>query len=325
MPSFFIGVALLLIGMALYSLYTELRRRRSAHLATEAFAIDRGLGSSDLRFLRSMAREWNVEPSDLMTRPETFERTTAAALHAKSLDGDRAFFDRIRAIRVALGFDRIPPLAQMYSTRELSIGTRAMHSEIEGHVTHVTEYAFTVQLTAPLRASTGELVNISVQQASAPKYDCLCKLLSINPVGENGSHVAEFSHDERPQNRQQREYARVSPDWAKIVLRSPDMASTSLSDENEVTARLVDVSGGGARVATRSEIAVEQQFLASFTVELQPFRDIAATVLSVSQSEGGLYTANLAFREMDPRERDRLVSAVIQLDLRQHAIRRGTA
>lgn len=289
-----------------------LERRNRFHRLLAA----RGLSAEDVRFAAAMAARAAVEPLDLVTHLDAFERATALALGHGAPAGDEAAA-RIRRLRHALGYDRLPAHTPLLSTRELSPGVALEVAGQPGVLVEVDEAGLTVEVREPPAAPAGQQVSLTLAHAREARYVLGCRLAAAHPQPGGGWHL-RFEHDEHPARQQQREYVRVRVD-GPIVLRpvapwQPGLPALAA----EVHARLVDLSGGGAAATCRAALPVGALVRASFAVGGAAFDGLRAVVLGC-HAEGGGHRLQLEFTGRPGAERERLVTALTHLELRAQA------
>jgi hypothetical protein len=210
----------------------------------------RGVSAEDVRFAAGLATRAAVEPLQLVTHLDLFERATALAL-APGAPGAADAAPRIHRLRHALGYDRLPAHTPLLSTRELGPGTALDVADQAGTIVEVDEGGFTVEVRQPPTAPSGHQVALSLAHAREARYALGCRLASAHPQPGGGWHL-RFEHDEHPTRQQQREYVRV-PFQGPLALRPVASWQPGLPAlATEVQARLVDLSGGGALATCRA-------------------------------------------------------------------------
>jgi c-di-GMP-binding flagellar brake protein YcgR len=314
----------LLVALQLWGLARRAWRRRSSfHQLTAA----RGLSPADTRWAAALAKRASIDPLLLLTHLDLFERATAQALQeqrsssAPPSAGETAA-ERIRRVRHALGFDRLAAHTPLLSTRELPPGTSIEVGALPGTVVEVDESSFTVEVREPAPAPVGYQVSLALIHAREARYAMGCRLLSSRPAPGGAWHLA-LTHDESPTRIQQREYVRVRAEG--IVALRPVSGWEGLPQQGaEVAARLVDVSGGGALVASRVRLPAGLLVLASLQVAGTRFEALRAVVLA-SVPAGDGHRAHLEFTGSQSAERERLAAAVTRLELQAQAIEHRSA
>jgi len=306
--------ALVVVLVALQSL--RARRMRRSRLA--ALAARHGLEGQDLDLAHRLAALSGRQPADVLAHLDVFERSTARALAVRSppaagaggggAAGEADAADRIRRLRHLLGFDRLPPHAPLLSSRELAPGTAIHVEESAGQVSSVDEHAFTVEVAAPAPAATGGTVTLALVHAREARYRLRCPVLKIrSPAGGAPVAAMVLGHDEAPERLQSREYARAAVK-VDVALR-PLVPWPTHPPLRRVTATTVDLSAGGALVASRTPLPVGVLLAASFAVGGERFEAVRTVVLATDPDPEGSRT-HLEFGPMTEAERDRLVAAV---------------
>jgi uncharacterized protein YndB with AHSA1/START domain len=142
------------------------------------------------------------------------------------------------------------------------------------------------------------------------------------PTGRLGGWHLRFEHDEHPARQQQREYARVQVDEA-VELSPVTQWQGPPSLARDVNARLVDLSGGGAKATSRAALPAGALVHASFAVGGARFDGLRAVVLSCEPGGEGLHRLHLEFTGRPGAERERLVAVLTHLELTAQATARA--
>jgi len=329
LPGFQRGLLVALLLLAVAQLALLLRGRLRRRSAFREQALRHGLPPPDVALVLELARRIEADPIDLLGHLGLFERATALAL----ADAGRAdphglpggeLPVRLRQLRHALGFDRLPPYAPLLSTRELMPGTAVELSGRPGQTLDVGEASFSVELGEPPSGPAGALVPISLTHAREARYALRCRLLEARERPAGGWRLV-FAHDEAPARIQQREYLRV-PASGPVALRPvagwpgrPDAGDP----RRELRAKLVDVSGGGALVTSASALPVGLLAGATFLVGDAAFGNVRAVVVASERGPDGTWRAHLEFGQMPEAERSRLVAAVEHREVAEEKARAG--
>ena len=315
LPPFEIALLLVVVLALAIGGARVLRRRRARSSLAQDWARQHGFSEDDLRLARRLARRASTELLRFLTHLEIFERVTAEALlQARSTgrSGDGLPGD-IRRVRHLLGFDAPPPHRPLLTTRELAPGTAIEVGSHAGRIAEVDEGAFCVTVGGSVALSPDAPVTLTLAHGREARYALRCILRSAREEPP-GHWQLVLAHDETPERIQKREYVRI-PIKGSILLRP--VVSNLLPSEpgGALYAALVDVSGGGARVVSGTELTVGQTLRASFAVGEVHFAGVRAEVLSCWQAVEDRFHAQLEFRGLAEPERDRLVSAVARLEL----------
>jgi hypothetical protein len=307
--------ALILLGLvALLQMALLARAWLRRREGFRAEAARHGLPASEAALVRELARRVGAAPLDLLGHLGLFERATALALAEAGPPGRPAgdLAARLRGLRRALGFDRLPPHAPLLSTRELMPGTAVELAGQPGQTLAVGEADFTVELAGPAvpTPAPGAEAHLSLTHAREARYTLRCVLLQV-AERRGGRLRLVFAHDEAPLRVQQREYLRV-PAGGPVALRP---VTTWPGPRRELRAQLVDVSAGGALVTSAEALPAGLLAGASFLVGDAAFGDVRAVVLSSERRPDGHWRAHLEFGPMPEAERSRLVAAVERREL----------
>jgi hypothetical protein len=276
-----------------------------------------GLGREDIRYAAELAARVALPPVELVTQLDHFERATAQAL-ASGDPGAAAAAARILRLRHALGYDRLPPHTPLLTTRELGVGMAVEVGAQAGAVAEVDEAGFAVVLRQPPDLPAGQQVALTLTHAREARYALGCRLLDAHPEPGGGWRL-RLDHDEHPVRQQQREWARVA--LAGAVALHPVTRWQALpgaggaAPSGDVSARLVDLSGGGARVTSRVALPVGALVHAAFQVGAARFEGLRTVVLACRPGADGGHELQLEFTGRPGAERERLVAALTQAEL----------
>lgn len=311
-PGFQRAVLILLGLVALLQAGLLARRWLRRREGFRAAAARHGLGAPDAALVRELARRVGAQPVDLLGQLGLFERATALALAEAGPRGRPAgdLAARLRGLRRALGFDRLPPHAPLLSSRELMPGTAVELAGQPGQTLEVGEAGFTVELSGPAAPAPGAVVPISLTHAREARYTLRCVLLEVAEHRAGRVRLA-LAHDEAPERIQQREYLRV-PAAGPVALRP---LAPWPGPRRERRAQLVDVSGGGALVTSAEALPDGLLAGASFLVGDAAFGNVRAVVVASERGPDGRWRAHLEFGPMPEAERSRLVAAVERREL----------
>lgn len=305
---------LILIALALaLQLGAVVRRWWGRRTRLRALAAAHGVDAEDLAYAVSLARLEGVAPLALLTRVELFERATARALSAAPGQYPEAP-RRIRRLRRAMGFDRLPVHTPLLSSRELAPGVAVELGPDAGQIAEVGEETLVVRFRAGApRPVPGEELALGLIHAREARYELRCRVVDVRAEEPDGLLLV-LSHDEAPRRIQQREYARVATRGAMALHPVPPwpMYAGPLVD---VVARLEDVSAGGALVMSRAMLPVGLLAEATFTLGRDRFERLPVVVLTVEPLPGGSSRARLEWGRVSSAVRDRLVAAVAHLEL----------
>lgn len=328
-PAFQRALLVLLALLVLAQLVLLARRWLRHRAAFRVEAARHGLPAPDVALVEELARRVDAEPVELLSHLGLFERATALAL----ADGRRADPHaipagelplRLRQLRRALGFDRLPPYAPLLSTRELMPGTAVGLAGLQGQTFDVGEATFSVELPEPAALVEGAVVPLSLTHAREARYALRCRLLEAGPRAA-GRWRLTFAHDEAPLRIQQREYLRVpasGPMALRPVAAWPGRPGGP-APARELRAQLVDVSGGGALVTSAEALPVGLLAGASFLVGDAAFGNVRAVVLASERGPDGRWRAHLEFGQLAEAERARLVTAVEHREVAEERARTG--
>lgn len=310
-----LGPLVAVVGAVLaVTLLAALARRGAARRRTlRRLVAQRGLSRDDLRLAARVAADAGADLVAFLSRLDVFERATALALaqDAGAVPVGRELPVRLRALRAALGFDRLPPHVPLLSSRELSPGTAVRVLGREGPTFDVAEDRFAVDLAEPVALAPGQRVTLGLVHAREARYALKCRVLHAGPGPEGRFHLV-LAHDEAPERIQQRAHARVAVS-GPLTLR-PAAAWPGPGQPTELRCKLLDVSGGGAMIGTAEPLPVGLLAWASFAVSTSAFAGVRAVVLGTSLGPSG-WRAHLDFTGLGEAERDRLVAAVTRVQL----------
>jgi len=328
-PAFLRSLLVLLGLLVLAQLALAVRRRLRRRTDFQQEAARHGLPEPDVALVQELARRIEADPIDLLSHLGLFERATALALADGRRGGAHALPPgelplRLRQLRRALGFDRLPPYAPLLSTRELMPGTAVELAGQDGQTLDVGEDAFSVELGEPATLAEGMVVPLSLTHAREARYALRCRLLVAGPHAA-GRWRLTFAHDEAPLRVQQREYLRVpasGPMALRPVAAWPGRPGSPPAGR-ELRAQLVDVSGGGALVTSAEPLPVGLLAGTSFLVGDAAFGNVRAVVLASERGPDGRWRAHLEFSHLGEAEQARLVAAVERREVAEARARAG--
>jgi hypothetical protein len=315
LPRVQLAILVLLALVVVLQLAGVVRRLLARRSRFHQLLASRGVSADDRRFARHLAARAAVEPLALVTHLDLFERATAQAL-APGAPEAAAAAPRIRRLRHALGYDRLPAHAPLLSTRELTPGTALDVSARPGTVTEVDELGFTVEVREPPGLPTGQPAALALTHAREARYALGCRLAGAHP--EAGRWHLRFDHDEQPLRQQQREYARVPVD-APVALRPETSWQALAVPVADAVGRFVDLSGGGAKAMSPVALPVGSLVKLTFRVGRADFGGLRGVVVSCEPATDGLHRLQLEFTGWPEAERERLVAALTQLELQRQA------
>lgn len=233
----FFVVLIALVGVPLFLSRVSVRRSRARARVEalgrfEAAAAARGLTPEEVEAVSAMAMRFSRDPArwiSVLTRAAAFN--TAAARSGV----DAALLGRLR---MKLGLHEAGPRASFHSTVELEPGAPVVvvdgEASIAGLVTAVTAEHFEARISRPIDSRR---VTVRVPRPTGI-YDTEVPVLAV----EGG--VARLGHGEVGSHAQNRRFVRRKVRWAAVV-------KTAAGSGGPV--RLVDLSGGGARVQGSAE------------------------------------------------------------------------
>ncbi len=324
-PKVAAAVAVLLALLLALQAAAALRGRRSRRARLLDLAALHGLGRDDLRFARALGGREGADPLALLTHLDLFERATARALAEDPRPADPwergapdLTAERIGRLRQAAAFDRLPPHAPLLSTRELPPGTAVSLDGRRGLISARGERAFALDLDGRLTPLPGETVALELIHAREARYALRCRVLATGAgPGPAATTRIALAHDESPERIQHRAYARVRVQGEPPIRLALEPGwPAARTGRGAVTAALLDVSGGGALIATRVELPVGALLRGSFAVGDRLFTGVRAVVLSSAPAPApdGRRIVHLEFGALGEPERERLVAAVMELE-----------
>lgn len=315
--AFLLGLCVL--ALLALQLVVVVRRFRGLRLDVEQLASQRGFTREELAFVLQLTRASKVPAMKFLTHLDVFESLTARALRGeikgRGWPPEHLLGQRVRRIREALNFDRLPPHTPLLTTRELSAGTGVDLGATHGQVFDVNESSFRVELRqgtdAPLEPN--QAVTLLLTHAREARYQLSCRVLEVKDL------QLVLAHDEAPTRVQQRELARVSVS-GQVTLRALSWPGPSLLPHT-AQGKLTDVGGGGACITCPSAFPPGAVLAVSFSVAEQPFLSLRSVVLACRPKEG-FHELNLEFSGLPPAEKERLISALTKAQLHQLAASR---
>ncbi len=182
---------------------------------------------------------------------------------------------------------------------------------VHGQAFDVDEKCFSIRLREAVGLRPGQEATLALVHAREARYELRCRVLESRG-DRDGAPVLVLAHDEEPRRVQQREYARV-PVRGAIAIQP--LAPRPLHPVRlDVLARLLDVSGGGALIASREPLPVGMLAQATFTLGGVRFEKLQAVVVSSEALPDGQSRVRLEWRKLREAARDRLVAVVMRLE-----------
>lgn len=311
------AILLVLAGVVLGLVLSRLVRRALASRALlEQFAARHALGAEDVRFARAVAARSALDPLDVLTRLDLFERATALALADAPAGSAADPAPRVAHLRQALRYDRLPAHTPLLTTRELGPGT-AVVAELDGPrrgvVLATDERALRIELDGPVGVRAGDEVALTIVHARDAHHLARCRVRG-RAAGPDGATHLSLAHDESPERLQRREYVRI-PAQGTVAIRPLLWPVAPPAARVVLAARLVDVSGGGLHVRTDAPLAVGLLAEVRFEVGGVEFSGLRAAVLTCAAAGEG-YEARLELKGVPEPERERLTAAVARAEVR---------
>lgn len=309
-----LGLLALAVALLLLFLSRPLRRRFQRARRFRELLRQRGLSPAERRRVRALAREAGADPLQVVEQREAFERATARALRLHAGEASPL----VRRLRQALSFDRVPASAPLLSSRELLPGALLLVGDLPARVTAVTEEVLAVALEGDPGLAPGDEATVALARGREARYRLRCRARSVERSSPEG-FILLLGHDEAPERIQARIAVRVALRGGVGLTR---LAPEGGEEEAALLGELLDLSAGGALVASRTPLAKGERYLLSFGAAQNRFERLEAEVLRAEEQPGGVWRAHLSFRALDPAVRNRLWSSVAKLDLRRQAERR---
>jgi hypothetical protein len=325
------------------------RRRRTDERAFARFLVERRISGSLVDLITRLAGRAGVAPRSVATQIEIFERATALELRGQAPSpnsGDAGSYAEVRALRRALGFERLAGHFALLTTRELGDGQIVEVAGTAATVAEVNEACFVV--TAPSSRSfpvgpNGSRVRVTLIHGQEARYEARCALLS-RQTGESTQKVI-LAHDEQPTRIQLRKSVRVTvrgpvrlnplgaaaPNANEGTAREarPDAVSDEHASTNPManvgenggstsdsgatkvgSGSLVDISVGGAALDADIHVPVGSLVQLSFELDGVDYRDLLAFVLECRPRGRTTHHWRLEFRNLPQAHEHQLASSV---------------
>ncbi|MBI5068154.1 MAG: PilZ domain-containing protein [Deltaproteobacteria bacterium] len=310
-----LGLLALVLFLLLLFFSRPLRRRIARARRFRALLDERGLGRADRRQVEEIADEAGTDPLSVVERREEFERATARALQRPGQAGTPPLVHRLRHAF----FDLVPQSAPLLSSRELHPGALLAVGALPARVTAVTEEVLAVALQGDPHLAPGDTASVALSRGREARYQLRCQVRSVEQASPDG-FIVQLQHDEAPERIQARAAVRVPVHTGVGLTRlAPGGAG---EEEAALLGELVDLSNGGALVATRARVSPGEHFFLSFSAGGARFEKVRADLLWVEPLPSGGCHAHLAFGALEPAVGSRLEAAVATLDLRRQAERK---
>jgi c-di-GMP-binding flagellar brake protein YcgR len=287
----------------------------------EAFDItarQKGLTEEEMELLRDIhsCQSGEVSPDSVLRLASVYDRAIDDWMAALSEDGERpsvAQWEHLARIRSCLGFNSLSFETRLSHTRQFPLlqtiriwttkGDKVARAMVVAN--HETELELD-WAEAPIELALGESVNISFSRQSDGEYRCEVPVISIRDGGFCVAHTARL-------NRQQlRMWVRVPVALVGRAFRlvAPDGQALPV-DELEI--RLLDLSGGGAMIASPMAIPVETRGLMSFELGDVQLVDVPFLLLRHGKStKEGWQIGHLCFDGIDTASQEKVMRFVFE-------------
>ena len=263
----------LLLSMIAYPFIRRFRWQRQLWQTFSGSAKERGLGPNEQQLLEGIAKTDKMKhPLLLLTSLKAFDEHVgkyADQVDRRSADPDPPQLKEISEIRRKLGFDRPAPGQPVYSTREIEAGQTIMLWPVKGgprgfcscFVIHVDEHAITV---VPLikdedkhlsALGEGDKVKVRFWREGDTEYRFRSQVVETMPE----TTTMKIRHSQHLEHLQKRDFFRLETNFPltlfPVTQRSgTEEEETAAKGPAVIEANVVDVSGGGLGIVTRSEI-----------------------------------------------------------------------
>jgi PilZ domain len=325
-PLVFVVVCIVALFFVLLVVALEiLRRRRDIEKATavqwdafELTAAQKGLTGSELDLLREIHAEQSGEiaPVALLRLASVYDRAIDDWIDGLNKDGEGptiAQWENLARIRSCLGFNTLSFETRLSHTRQIPVGqVLRVWSVRNDSVTNCvvslnTETEFVLEWKDnPLDVLVGGALNFSFSRQSDGEYRAEVGLLRLESGKVHCTHTARL-------NRQQlRMWVRVPVylDGCVYRLVAPDGQALPV-DRLEV--RLMDLSGGGAMIASPMIIPVETRGLMEFDLGEYKLFDVPFLLLRHGRPDAnGWQIGHLCFDGVETSTQEKIMRFVFE-------------
>jgi hypothetical protein len=273
-PLGFAIFSMIVLGFIATVVVLEILRRKRELLqrivaqwqAFDQLAAHKGLTEEELDLLREIheAQSGDVAPDAILRLASVYDRSIDEWMAALQQEGARpsvAQWEHLARIRSCLGFNTLSSETRLSHTRQIPVGQvlRVWAASVPGKATHaevVENHETELRLSwhdAALSVPVGENLSFSFSRMGDGEYRAEVPVISAFTEGVSVAQTARLSR------QQLRMWVRVP-----VALEGSVYGLTSMDgqiSEERMPVRLMDLSGGGAMIATPHSIAVETRGL----------------------------------------------------------------
>lgn len=273
-PLGFAIFAMIVLGFVVTVVVLEILRRKRELMqkvnaqwqAFDLLAAHKGLTEEELDLLREIheVQSGEVAPDAILRLASVYDRSIdewMANLQEHNSRPTVAQWERLARIRSCLGFNTLSSETRLSHTRQIPVGQvlRVWAASVPGKATHaevVENHETELRLSwrdAALSVPVGENLSFSFSRAGDGEYRAEVPVISASPEGVSVAQTARFSR------QQLRMWVRVPVALDGSVYDLVNLDGQASSERMPV--RLMDLSGGGAMIATPLAIPVETRGL----------------------------------------------------------------
>ncbi|MEN9354980.1 MAG: hypothetical protein RL318_2305 [Fibrobacterota bacterium] len=286
--------------------------------AFELTAQQKGLTEEEMDLLRDIhaCQSGEVAPDALLRLASVYDRAIDDWMEVLSEDGEKpsvSQWEHLARIRSCLGFNSLSFETRLSHTRQFpllqSVRIWTSRGEKVTRAMVVANHETELELDwseAAQELLLGENVNISFSRQGDGEYRCEVPVISVRPGGFCVAHTARL-------NRQQlRMWVRVPVALSGRVYRlvAPDGQALPV-DELEI--RMMDLSGGGAMIASPMAIPVETRGAMSFELGDMRLDDVPFLLLRHGKAtREGWQIGHLCFDGIETLSQEKVMRFVFE-------------
>lgn len=281
-------------------------------------AGQKGLTDEEMDLLRDIhaCQSGEVAPDAILRLASVYDRAIDDWMADLAKDGEKpsvAQWEHLARIRSCLGFNSLSFETRLSHTRQFpllqSVRVWPTKGEKVGRAMVVANHETELELDwaeSPIELSVGESVNISFSRQSDGEYRCEVPVISLRSGGFCVAHTARL-------NRQQLRM------WVRVPVALPGRVYQLVAPDgqalpvDELEIRLMDLSGGGAMLASPMVIPVESRGLMSFELGDVHLVDVPFLLLRHGKAtRDGWQIGHLCFDGIDTASQEKVMRFVFE-------------
>jgi len=309
----------LVVGLEILRRHRDIEKAMAVQWdAFELTAAQKGLTAQELDLLREIhsVQSGEIAPVALLRLASVYDRAIDDWIECLAKDGERptiSQWENLARIRSCLGFNTLSFETRLSHTRQIPVGqVLRVWSIRNDSVTNCvvvlnTETEFALEWKdVPLEVPAGGTLNFSFSRQSDGEYRAEIGVLTLEGKAIHCTHTARL-------NRQQlRMWVRVpvSLDGCVYRLVAPDGQALPV---DRLDVRLLDLSGGGAMIASPMVIPVETRGVMEFDLGEYKLFDVPFLLLRHGRPDAnGWQIGHLCFDGVETSTQEKIMRFVFE-------------